>query len=114
MSCDNVQERVSSFLDRETPVAERENVLAHIGSCRDCSAFLESQQTMRTALRSLNHPTLPAELLARLRVVASHERERRLARVSLSARFRACGSRLRYGRNHRRALLGGRCRRNLG
>ena len=56
MSCDYVQERVSSFLDREIPVAERENVLAHIRSCRDCGAFLESQQAVRTALRSLKQP----------------------------------------------------------
>ncbi len=94
MSCDNVQERVSSFLDQATPVAERENVLAHIGSCRDCSAYLEVQLTMRTALRSLHRPPVPADLSSRLSVLASHERQRRLARVSLSARARAFYSRV--------------------
>lgn len=89
MSCDNVQERVSSFLDRNTSVAERENVLAHISSCRDCSAYLETQQTMRAAVRSLNRPPVPADLAAKLRVVASHERQRQLRRVSLPARWRA-------------------------
>jgi len=94
MSCENVQERVSSFLDQSNPVAERENVLAHIGSCRDCSAYLETQLDMRSALRSLDHPATPPDLAARLSVIASHERERRLSRVSLSARLRAWNGRV--------------------
>jgi hypothetical protein len=94
MSCENVQERVSTFLDRGNPVAERENVLAHIGSCRDCSAYLETQLTMRTALRNLNRPSVPQELVTRLRVVASHERQRRMSRISFSARLRAINSRV--------------------
>jgi hypothetical protein len=94
MSCDNVQERVSSFLDRNNPAAERENVLAHIGSCRDCSAYLETQLTMRTALRSLNRPPVPQQLSARLSVIASHECERRRTSVSLAARLRAINSRV--------------------
>jgi hypothetical protein len=89
MSCENVQERVSSVLDRDLPVAERENVLAHIGSCRDCSAYMESQQAVRTALRSIPRRPVPGDLTARLRVVASHERQRRLARLSLASRWRA-------------------------
>lgn len=94
MSCDNVLERVSSFLDRDIPIAERENVLAHINACPDCSASLETQQAMRSAVRALKRPEFPADLTARLRVVASHERQRRLARVSLSARWHAVTDRL--------------------
>lgn len=94
MSCDNVQERVSSFLDRNMSVAERENVSAHIGSCRNCSAYLETQQEVRSALRGLARPPVPAALAARLRVVASHERQRQLSRVSLMARWRAWESRI--------------------
>jgi anti-sigma factor RsiW len=94
MSCDNVQEQISSFLDRDTPVAEWENVSAHIRSCRDCSAALETQETARAVVRSLAAPHVPAELSARLRVIASHERQRRLARVSFSARLTAWHSRL--------------------
>ena len=94
MSCDNVQERVSSFLDRELPVAERENVLAHIGSCRDCSAYLDVQQEVRTTLRSLKQTPVPADLTAKLRVAASHDRQRKLARVTLSARWRDVQDRL--------------------
>lgn len=94
MSCDNVQERVSSFLDREFSIGERESVLAHINACPDCSASLETQQAMRSAVRALKRPEVPAELASKLRVVASHERQRRLARVSLAARWRALNERL--------------------
>jgi anti-sigma factor (TIGR02949 family) len=94
MSCDNVQERVSSFLDRELPVVERENVLAHIGSCRDCSAYLDAQQEVRTTLRSLKQTPVPADLTAKLRVAASHDRQRKLARATLSSRWRQIQDRL--------------------
>src|SRR4051794_5041834 len=94
MSCDNVQERVSSFLDRGLPVAERESVLAHIGTCRDCTAYLDAQQEVRTTLRSLKQTPVPVELTAKLRVSASHDRQRRLARASLSARWRDMHDRL--------------------
>jgi anti-sigma factor RsiW len=94
MSCDNVQERVSSYLDRELPVAERENVLAHIGSCRDCGAYLEAQLEVRTTLRSMSQASVPAELTAKLRVAASHDRQRKLARATLSSRWRDVQDRL--------------------
>jgi len=94
MSCDNVQERVSSFLDRELPVAERENVLAHIGTCRDCSAYLDAQQEVRTTLRSLKPAPVPADLTAKLRVAASHDRQRKLARATISSRWRDVQDRL--------------------
>ena len=72
MSCDNVQERISSFVDGRLPDTERENVLAHITSCRDCSTYLESIDSVRSALGELSRPPLPAGLTARLRVLASH------------------------------------------
>jgi anti-sigma factor (TIGR02949 family) len=92
MSCDNVQERISSFLDRDTAAAERENVLAHIGSCPNCSEYLTAQQAARDALRSLNAPPVPAALSAKLRVIASHERQRLLTRISVAARLREWNS----------------------
>jgi len=93
MSCDNVQERISSFLDRDGAGAERENVLAHIGSCPDCSAYLAAQQSARDALRSLSAPPMPAALASKLSVMASHERQRRLARISVAARLHEWNSR---------------------
>jgi hypothetical protein len=94
MSCDNVQERISSFLDRDAAAAERESVLAHIGSCPDCSAYLTAQQSARDALRGLSAPPMPAALASKLRVMASHERQRSLSRVTVASRLRDWNSRL--------------------
>jgi anti-sigma factor RsiW len=94
MSCDNVQERISSFVDGRLPDAERENVLAHIASCRDCSAYLESTEEVRAALRRLQRAAVPAPLTAKLRVLASHEQARAAARVSWPARVAAWTDRL--------------------
>jgi len=49
--------------------------------------MMESLEGLRAELRSLSRPPIPEELRARLRVMASHERERRLERLSLSARI---------------------------
>jgi len=89
MSCDNVQDLISSFLDGRIPAGERERLSAHIKSCRECGAQLESAQNLRAALRTMNHAPIPAALSANLRVLASHERARTLARVSLSARVKS-------------------------
>jgi anti-sigma factor (TIGR02949 family) len=94
MSCENVQERISSILDRNVRGEEREKMLAHIESCRDCSARLEFQQQMRGVLRRMDREPIPAQLTAKLRVLASHERERRLARATFSARLRTLSDRI--------------------
>ncbi|HTX36170.1 MAG TPA: zf-HC2 domain-containing protein [Bryobacteraceae bacterium] len=87
MSCEKVQKQISSLLDRTLTAGEREGVLAHIESCRECSAHAASLESLRTELRSLSRPPIPEDLRARLRVMASHERERRLVRLSLSSRM---------------------------
>jgi hypothetical protein len=78
MSCDNVQELISPLLDQKVPAGERENVLAHLESCKQCSSQLESMQKVRAALRAMGEAPIPISLAAKLRVVASHERERQL------------------------------------
>jgi hypothetical protein len=88
MSCDNVQERISSFVDGRLPAAERESVSAHIASCQDCSGYLESLESVRRAVRQISRPPVPAALGARLRVLASHEQARQSARVTWRARAR--------------------------
>src|SRR5438552_1572332 len=80
MSCQNVRELISLLLDRNLPEGERENVLAHTRWCRACGAHLESLQEMRWMLRNVGQPAMPPELSAKLRVLASHERARRLRR----------------------------------
>jgi hypothetical protein len=86
MSCENVQERISQLLDCNLPVAEREHVLAHLNSCGKCGERFESMQSMRASLRDMARPRVPAALATQLRVVASHERARRIARRNLAAR----------------------------
>jgi len=69
--------------------------LAHIETCRKCGAYAESLAHLRVELRRLSDVAVPSELGARLRVMASHERERWLTRVSMSARAAYWASRAR-------------------
>ncbi|MCU1232810.1 MAG: putative transrane anti-sigma factor [Candidatus Solibacter sp.] len=86
MSCQNVQERISLLLDCKLPAGDREHVLAHIQSCGQCGSRFESMQYMRSSLRNLGRPPVPPVLAAQLRVMASHERTRQVARRNLAAR----------------------------
>jgi hypothetical protein len=86
MSCENVQELISLLLDRMLPDGERENVLAHTGCCRTCGAHLESMQEIRAALGNMGQPAMPPALVAKLRVLASHEQARQFAGRNLNAR----------------------------
>jgi len=89
MSCKNVHPLISPLLDRKVSAGEREEVLAHLESCRDCSAYLESIENLRSALHGMNQPPVPAALSGKLRVIASHERVRQLARASFGSRRQA-------------------------
>jgi hypothetical protein len=95
MSCDNVQELISPLLDRRVPAGERENVLAHLESCKQCGAQFESMQKVRATLRAMNHAPMPVDLTANLRVMASHERQRQLSRATLPSRVRYWSDRVR-------------------
>jgi hypothetical protein len=86
MSCENVQERISLLLDCNLPAAEREYVLAHLDACGKCGERFETMQSMRASLRDMAQPRVPATLATQLRVLASHERARRIARKNLSSR----------------------------
>jgi hypothetical protein len=88
MSCENVQEFISSLLDREVPAGAEGNVLVHIQSCRECSARYESMQRVKVVMHGMNYAPMPAGLTDKLRVLASHERARRIAHANLAARFR--------------------------
>jgi len=87
MSCENVQELVSSLLDQNGSTGERQNALAHIESCRECSAHYESMMQMRATLREMAPPAMPARLRANLRDLAAQERIRHMARRSIPARL---------------------------
>jgi anti-sigma factor (TIGR02949 family) len=94
MSCENVQKRISLLLDRKLPARERESMLAHIEACRECETHFDMMQNQVALVRALGQSAIPADLKARLSVLASHECERALTRVSLSARLRAWTSRI--------------------
>lgn len=87
MSCENVQELVSSLLDPNHSAGERQNALAHIESCRGCSAEYDSMLQQRAMLRKMLTPAMPAGLKEELRAIAEKDRIRRVARVSRLQRF---------------------------
>ncbi len=94
MSCENLQELISLTLDGRLPEAERENVFDHARVCRECGDRLSSLQTQRAILRKMAQTPMPADLAARLSVLASHERERQLARVSIGVRVRRMAAKI--------------------
>jgi hypothetical protein len=85
---------VSSLLDGGMSAGERENALAHLNSCGACHARFQSAYHLRQSLLEMDQPPIPDELMGRLRVLASHERERRLRRANVSALFRHWASRV--------------------
>ncbi|GEM_PF-463033 len=93
MSCQSVQDRLSWFIDRMLTDGEQENVSAHLASCPACSARLQTLERMRAALRRMDNPPVSAALAAKLRVLASHEQQRQLARASFTAWLRHSGRR---------------------
>jgi len=97
MSCESTHEQISSLVDGMLTGDERENVLTHLNACRACSARLKSFESVRAELRKLDRPRLPAGLTVQLRVLASHERVRQLARASFGARLRYWADRVRLG-----------------
>ena len=86
MSCENVQNLISSMVDRRVSPDEREFVTAHMKVCAECSSRYESMQNMRAILRRMAQPPIPENLQEKLRVAASYERVRQLSRASISSR----------------------------
>lgn len=84
MSCDNKQ-LISSLIDRRLPAGEREDLLAHLESCAECSESYEQMESTRSALRRMASPRVPADLQQKLQVVASYERVRQLSRASFAS-----------------------------
>jgi Putative zinc-finger len=88
MSCENVQELISSYLDRMVESDERDIALTHLSVCRTCHARYESMRINREALRELPMPAAPLILETKLRVLASHAQARQLATASWRVRAR--------------------------
>jgi hypothetical protein len=78
MSCAKSSETVTSLLDGAFSAAERAEALAHLETCGPCNARFQTARNLRQSLRELGQAPVPDALAARLRVLASHERERKL------------------------------------
>ena len=88
MSCEYARARISSLLDHGLEDQERHDTLAHLESCGQCHDEYQALEKQRLAMRSMEELAVPPVLTHRLRVLASHERVRQMARASLSARLR--------------------------
>ncbi len=86
MSCNNVQELISSLIDRRIAAEERENVLAHLEQCAECSERYELMESTRKTMRRMAEPRMPAAVQQNLRSMASYERVRQLSRASFVSR----------------------------
>ena len=88
MSCQSVRKLISAYLDGGLAGEKREGLTQHLAHCRECESRWQEMRHLRFMLHDLAAVPAPALVAERLRVLASHERMRRLARVSLSARVR--------------------------
>jgi len=88
MNCEYARVRISPLLDRELGDGERRDTLAHLESCGSCRQEYQALEAQRLEMRSMAVPAVPAAVTHRLRVLASHERLRRMARASVPARLR--------------------------
>ena len=55
-------ERASALVDGELGHTERERALAHLTFCADCRAELDAIRALKSRLRSLDPPAVPADL----------------------------------------------------
>ncbi|MFI9574800.1 anti-sigma factor family protein [Microbispora rosea] len=55
-------ERVSALIDGELSHNERERALAHLTFCADCRAEVDAMRALKTRLRSMDPPAMPADL----------------------------------------------------
>jgi Putative zinc-finger len=100
MSCENVQKLISPLLDGNLASRERESVLAHVASCSACAQRLQALENLRSDLRRLASPAIPALLAQKLRVLASHERARQRTRSTWAGRFAPWTDRLELSFNN--------------
>lgn len=100
MSCENAQKQISLLLDRRLPAGERENVLAHLETCRACASDFAYLQDVRATMREMATSPVPPELTSRLRVAASHHRAAVERRRDAHARLEHIGMRIRLAFDH--------------
>ncbi len=81
--CD-FSDRLSAYLDGELPDAERLALEQHVGSCRECTAELESLRRVSRMLKAWDAPQLSMISMARLHRAVDRESFSHLRRLALS------------------------------
>lgn len=78
LSCQDVLDRLSDYLDGELPDAARTSVEDHVKRCDGCARFGGEFKSTVRALRDhlLASPAPPARLVARLREALDRESDR--------------------------------------
>jgi anti-sigma factor RsiW len=66
LTCREVVELLSDYLEDMLPARERARVQAHLATCPECAAYLEQLRTTIGALGRLREQDVPPPLLARL------------------------------------------------
>ena len=80
MSCYQVQEMFSEYLDGAISGREMQALSSHLESCGACSAEFQAWRGVQQALESVGPIKAPADLGLRLRLAISHESSRRRGR----------------------------------
>ncbi|MCC7175682.1 MAG: zf-HC2 domain-containing protein [Bryobacterales bacterium] len=78
MDCYRMKRLLAARCDEGLTPGAREAVDAHLAGCRSCATLARQYASGRTVLKSLPKRTLPRGLETSLRILASHERVRRL------------------------------------
>jgi len=66
LTCREVVELLSDYLEDELPAAQRARVDAHLATCPDCLAYLAQLRTTIGALGRLREHDVPRPVLGRL------------------------------------------------
>lgn len=80
MNCRTVQISLSAYLDGALSQFETRGLVAHLEACRDCEARRAQMARVQNALRKLPRTAPPERLSTALRVMASKERARVIAK----------------------------------
>ena len=81
MSCLEIREMFSAYLDGAISGREMQSVHAHLEACGECSAEFEAWREVQQVVGSVGAVKAPADLGLRLRLAISHESSRRQGRA---------------------------------
>ncbi|MFW6160209.1 MAG: anti-sigma factor family protein [Acidobacteriota bacterium] len=80
MTCKQVQELLSSYLEEELITRDKKKLEAHLKHCPDCSGILALMEETQSALRNFPEPEPSAELLSRLYSIPEKKKSTRSIR----------------------------------